>query len=574
MIRRVVSVAAVAALVSGVISLPAPTRAVEFVAPTYYVAHEDGSYAGGSPCASPDYTATDAGGASHDDAIRSAVAAAASGSIIHICAGRYLFGDEVVVGNLVSLTFEGDGADETILDGGGASRIFAAGGNGVTGDENDGGSTLTLRDLTIEDADHGNPFANGGAVIADSLTLEHVTVSGSTGAYNGGALYTEGDVSIVDSELVNNSNSQDGAALYAWGSNTTVAIVRSTFAGNSADGTAGAIAAAGDLSTLDSEFLGNTSGEAGGAILNAGTEGIVAGTVSIVRTNFVENQSGLLGGALVIQNHESFVIDSSDFIANRALTFGGAVNMFNNEIVEIRDTRFIENEARGGDTERNGNGGAIDACNIGSFSSVHSLYQGNVSTGFGGAIGFFGITCFFPGSIELVGNRFVGNEASDNGGAIWFAGTLARVVRNRFVQNVSGGYGGAIFGGWCGICGVARAELVRGNLFVRNHAEYIGGAIWLQGNIGRLVRNDFRGNSAGFYGGALALDFITADYRRIVRGNFITRNVAGEGGGGIFLSCSSLSRSAIRRLVVANRLSANRALEHRRWGAIYQPPFC
>ena len=115
---------------------------------------------------------------------------------------------------------------------------------------------------------------------------------------------------------------------------------------------------------------------------------------------------------------------------------------------------------------------------------------------------------------------------------------------------------------------------MRGNRFINNHASDLGGAVWLPGNIGRLERNRFRGNTAGYGGGALAIDNVESNIWRIVRGNFIRRNVADWAGGGIYLACTSLRRGVLNRLVAVNRMSGNRADTERRSKNVYQAGDC
>jgi predicted outer membrane repeat protein len=569
MIRRALTVLAASAFVSSVVTIPAPVQGVDLVAPTYYVGHAVNDYALGSACAESDYLTdgdwvSDRGeGAydSDDDAIQDAVDNAPSGSIIHICAGTYVFSDEVVLDEGDSMTFEGDGQDETILDGDDSTRIL----NADAHEETDNGGVLSLIDLSVIDAHATNPLNNGGAVIADSVLLERVVMSANAGAYNGGAIYAESNVSIIDSSLSENSSSQDGAALYAWNPSATVTISGSVFSSNHADGAAGAIMTSGDLSINDSVFEDNESDGFAGVVSATGDNKVV----SINGATFANNVSGDIGGAAVLQNLDSLTIARSSFVGNHADEFGGAINLFNDESVVIRNTTFAGNEARGGDHFGNGNGGAIDACNIASFTSIESMYRDNVSTRYGGAIGLFGDSCVTPGLISLTGNQFVNNIASSHGGAIWFAGTLQSALRNRFVGNQSGGSGGAIFGGDC-MCGLPRTEQLRGNLFLRNHADALGGAILLPGNIHRIERNKFKRNTAGVFGGAVALDNVGQNIWKLFRGNFVSRNVADLSGGGIYLSCSSLRRSALARLQGVNRVYGNQALGNRRTRAIYQ----
>ncbi len=602
MIRRAFTALVASALVSGVIALPAPVQGVDLIAPTYYVGHVVNEYEVGSPCASPDYWTdgdwvSDRGEGeydSDDDAIQDAVDNAASGSIVHICAGTYVFDDEVVLEEGDSMTFEGDGQNATILDGDESTRIFNADAHG----EEDNGGTMTLRDLSIVDAHTVSSEDNGGAIIADGLSLERVDISGSDGAYNGGALYTEGHVSIVDSQITDNDADLDGGALYAWdesGAERTVTVSGSDIDDNSAGDNAAAIAASGDLTivrsnirrnvavnnvgaisvegnlVVDDSLFGQNESENGGAgAIRAVTDGA---TVEISGSAFSSNEAFLLGGALIMQNLQALTIEHSTFEFNQSeFEFGGAINLFQVEEVTVIGSQFIGNEAHGGDFGGNGNGGAIDGCDIGSFTSVGSRYIDNVSTQFGGAIGLFGVSCFSPGVVRLRGNQFVGNSATDEGGALWLSGELVSMTGNRFFRNESGGLGGAIYGGW----GSEDLEtgIVRRNTFRKNYAEEGAGAIWLPGSIELLTRNTFQSNRTGGNGGAVALTGLQGREWRAVKGNRILRNTAEGSGGAFYIQCSSLSRSERARLVAANRLAGNRAYDDRRTSRIYQANIC
>jgi hypothetical protein len=503
---------------------------------------------------------------SDEDAIQDAIDNASSGDTIYVCFGRYEFDTDLHnIEPGMDLTIVGDGAGETVFDGGGSTRLINSNPNG----EEDNGGTLTLRDLSMEDADPVSALHNGGAVNADGLTLIRVSISGSEGAYNGGALYAEGDVLIRNSQLISNSSSQDGAALYAWNPAATVQISDSLFEANESGGYAGAVIAGGDMSILNSDFVENESGEYGGAVVNTGD----GSEVLIDGSRFVDNRADEIGAALVMQNLDALNIVDTLFERNRAGSFGGAMNIFNVGAVEIRNSDFRENEARGGDTFGNGNGGAIDACDVGSFTSIGSRYVGNVSTKFGGAIGLFGESCSSPGSITLTRNLFSGNSATSHGGALWLSGELDSMVGNRFVGNSAGGLGGAVFGGgWAG--GELRSQRIQRNLFRGNDAVEGGGALWLPGQIESLTRNTFRANQTDGWGGAIALSGLNRTGWRAIRGNQLLRNRAEVRGGAFYLQCSNLSRSSLQRLSSTNRLSGNVAGESRRYSRTYQAGIC
>ena len=538
---------------------------------TWRVAHGDEAlnYTEGSACADPDFW-TDgswsAGGSgagaydSDEDAIQDAIDNASSGDTVVVCFGHYNFDTDLHNFDAgMNLTIAGDGIGETVFDGVDSTRLINSNPNG----EDDDGGTLTVQDISLQNASVA-AFDNGGAINADGLTLMRVSITNSAGAYNGGALYAEGSVSIIDSTFEDNHAGSDGGVLYAWGSSLTE-IINSEFIANDAGWVAGAVVTNGTTRVEGSHFERNSSVDHAGALQVAAPSAIVEITNSV----FTQNDSGTFGGALVLHNLALLHISGSTFSENVSHNaFGGAIQMNLNDEVIIEGSTFNGNEALGGDTGGTGNGGAIDGCDLGSFTSTRSRYINNVSTQFGGAVGLFGLTCASPGSVTLVSNQFVGNAATDDGGALWLSGTLDTMRANLFSGNSSGGVGGAVYGGYAHDGGSILIGRIEQNVFLNNYAEYSGGAVWLPGDAVSIRRNTFKQNTTDGDGGAITFSELTRRGLRAVSGNVITRNSATMRGGAVALYCSSLSRSTMRPLVAANRVNGNRAFADRRTAII------
>jgi len=600
--RRIALLTLAIAIALGFPLGPRVARAGAVVPLTYYVGQHGVDYPSGSSCADADYW-TDGvwtGGGEYDsdnDAIQDAADHAESGSIIHLCTGTYNFVEEVTIIGGKSLTFQGDGNGETTLDGMNSAehntRIF----NSNTSQSSDLGGVLTISDLMIMNA--GVPIVddkNGGTINADGLNLDNVTIMNSLHAFSGGALYAEGNVTIADSTFLNNTSRYDGGVLYAWNEDRTVTVINSLFEANHADDNGGAIMAAGDLIITGTDIVGNSSDKRPGGVLagknlqvtNSRFEGNISAledagalsdvgvgaTVSIQGSSFINNSSYTYGGAIVMHNIADLEIENTLFKNNQSTRgFGGAINLSFVDNVTITSSTFTGNEALGGNFGANGNGGAIDACNIDSFTSNASRYLDNVSTLHGGAIGLFGITCASPGTITMTNNFFSGNSARSAGGALWLSGTLASMIGNQFLGNESGSLGGAVYGGWSEDAELV-TRVVQRNTFTGNRAAEGGGAIWLPGQIDALTRNTFVRNWTGGDGGAIAVSGLQGRGWLAIKGNRITRNTAEGRGGAFSLQCSSFSRSAQRRLVAANSLNGNVAASDRRSSGIYLASVC
>jgi predicted outer membrane repeat protein len=442
------------------VGAPVPVRATPH---TYYVGHLVNAYAPGSECAAPDYW-TDGdwtgGGAynSDNDAIQDAADHAANGSVIYICAGTYVFAEVVTVGAGVNLTFRGDG-EETTLDGNDITRIF----NASPVNASDQGGVLSLRDLLISDAEVTE--WNAGAVVADGLSLDNVTITRSSGAFNGGALYAEGNVTIVDSTFTDNIANADGGALYAWNPARTVSVRNSVFSGNYADNQGGAIIGA-NVTVTGSTFTDNNANY-GGAIS--------ASTTSVTSSTFVNNGADTYGGAIfatfstvtsstftentsylagAIWSWATATVTGSTFTRNEAVGTAGAVWAVT---ANVSGSIFTDNGSL------YGSGGAVYAQNA---TVIGSTFTDNTAYMRGGAIGAIAVT--------IARSQFKRNSARDHGGAVYVTtpnnGGLRQLRGNTFMGNIAAA-GGAITLGACrapSLSEVARME--RANRFSMNRA--------------------------------------------------------------------------------------------------------
>lgn len=140
---------------------------------------------------------------------------------------------EIVVTN--SLSIEGNGRTNTIIDGGDQNRLFW-----VTG-----GLVFALKSLTLQNgraADNTFNEEGGGAIhnLGAILTLDDVVIQDcyAVGLFElGGAIYTEAGLIINDSLLQNNESDAGGGAIYAFA--TIIEIDNSIIRNNIADGGTG-----------------------------------------------------------------------------------------------------------------------------------------------------------------------------------------------------------------------------------------------------------------------------------------------------------------------------------------------
>lgn len=253
---------------------------------------------------------------------------------INVPAGTYsLTSGELQPGSNgnATVTVTGAGAGATVVNAGGASRVFDLDANVV------GGVTVTISGLTItggSDSSFGGGGIIGGSASAttgDTLTLDAVTVTdnassvgspAATTKFGGGVQFVGGSLTISNSTISNNtSNSSPGTGV-AYGAQGSAAgehltISNTTFSGNYGTNTAGTAqnnggalyvkTAVGGTSydVTDSRFVNNsitssTGGATGGAIL------AVSGTLNVSGSTFTGNTvsggNAQTGGAIQLNN--------------------------------------------------------------------------------------------------------------------------------------------------------------------------------------------------------------------------------------------------------------------------------
>lgn len=361
--------------------------------------------------------------------VSDAVAAAAPGDVIHICAGSY--SEPEIVVTVDDLTIVGEGS--VVLDGGATlltrHRIIDA-----------TGLTLTLENLTLG---FGRAVDSGGAVKGFEVTIID-SVLRDNDAPSGGAIFVSAEdrpsetpsVTIVDSVFEDNGDGESavyGGAVYAMGG--TVTVSGSTFDGNEAMSAS---------TTLEG---------AGGAIL--------AETVAVEGSTFVRNRAMYHGGAI---SAATVTITSSDadprvgsrFEANTVNwpgntlreAYGGAVWAYS---VDVSDAHFAANVADVGgaiavsapavdtsgdlvvrsstfsDNRSSIDGGAVvNIESTGSTAVTASTFVGNVAGRAGGAVASYA-------PFELDFSTFVANAASVSGGVFWTPSTPVTATNNIFV---------------------------------------------------------------------------------------------------------------------------------------------
>ena len=367
------------------------------------------------------------------------------------------------------------------------------------------GANVVLNDLKII---NGANATDGGAIYwaGSNGTVRHTEFINNTATRDGGAIYfapTAADSQVLNCTFEDNTAGEDGGAI-DW--NATRGVLNdSTFIDNHAGSYGGALCrevnADGGYGN-NNVFINNTADDVGGAIAWMKSQ-----SITINNYDFINNTAGYSGGAIYVgEGSGNCVVKNSYFEANEVTGepgHGGAIEWYAKEGL-IDNSEFVNNKAY--------KGGAVFVGQVaGDINITNSVFTNNTALTHGGAIDanassvimdhseFYNNTAEYGGALYVGGAGehnsvgyclFIGNNATENGGAIDWAASNGNVLESTFEYNHAKN-GGAVFVG-----GLAEEGSVINSTFNHNSADEKGGAVCWNATIGRLTGSTFFNNSA------------------------------------------------------------------------------
>ena len=322
-------------------------------------------------------------------------------------------------------------------------------------------------------------------------------------ATNGGAmwLYVRSTLSISDSSFESNAATNEGGAVYSYGN---VNAIGTTFSNNTAKNGGAVFAASGTTVTDGCAFAENTASYGGAIYVSEngklydGVDETDGETVTEKAGSRFEGNTASYGGAIYLAKVEDpektpdrvagmAELDGTELVSNAANNAGGAIYASTGATITLNKTTFTSNEAK--------EGGAIRMLSTATLNDTDSIFEGNIATTEeGGAINS-------NGSITLVGTKFIENKAESQGkrgGAIYLTVGTLNATNVVFEGNVSSGNGGAI------VLTSAAETVFDGCIFKNNTSGNRAGAIYLHNSgVMTTLRCEFNGNSAAGLGGAI-----------------------------------------------------------------------
>jgi hypothetical protein len=243
---------------------------------------------------------TDSGSGS----LRDAIASASSGDTINFSVtGTITLSSTLTIST--SLTISGPGASNLAISGGGTVQVFVI----------QGGITVTISGVTIENGKGGN---GGGINNSGTLTVANSTLSGNSSTVGlGGAIDSSGTLTVTNSTISGNSSAYEGGGI---NSNGTLTVTNSTLSGNSAPYFGGGIYFySGTLTVTNSTLSGNSATGLGGGIYN------YIGTLTVTNSTLSGNSAPNSYGGGIYNQAGPLAVTNSTLSGNSATYGGGGI---------------------------------------------------------------------------------------------------------------------------------------------------------------------------------------------------------------------------------------------------------
>ena len=350
---------------------------------------------------------------------------------------------------------------------------------------------------------------NGGALVVSQVSRFNEPITGTISGskftnnkaqYGGAAYFNKGFVTITDSVFENNVATAEGGAVdfsHASVKDLIVSINNSSFVGNKAP-VAGAIFTNVDSKITNSNFINNSAAKIGGAICNVND-------LTVENSKFVNNTPQAIHNSKELHlGIETFTdLQNAIGLVDGILTLDSDIAMTDDEAAG-----FVNGVAINKDIVIDGKGHTIDAKNLGRIFSIGegftvtltnaTLINGKADKG--GAI-------YNDGSLTLSDVKLSDNAADSYGGAVFNNGELvvsdsvfdSNDIVNRGSASVD--YGGAAIYNW-----YDGALTVSGSNFTNNiknykNGDYLVGAVATIGDA--TISDSYFVNNAGRWGGAI-----------------------------------------------------------------------
>ena len=393
---------------------------------------------------------------------------------------------------------------------------------------------------------------NGGALVVSQVSRFNEPITGTISGskftnnkaqYGGAAYFNKGFVTITDSVFENNVATAEGGAVdfsHASVKDLVVSINNSSFVGNKAP-VAGAIFTNVDSKITNSNFINNSAAKIGGAICNVND-------LTVENSKFVNNTPQAIHNSKELHlGIETFTdLQNAIDLVDGILTLDSDIAMTDDEAAG-----FVNGVAINKNIRIDGKGHTIDAKNLGRIFSIGegftvtltnaTLINGKADKG--GAI-------YNDGSLTLSDVKLSDNTADGYGGAVFNNGHLvvgnsvfdSNDIVNRGSASVD--YGGAAIYNWYdGVLTVSGSNFTN-NIKNYKNGDRLVGAVATIGDA--TISDSYFVNNAGRWGGAIsASGYLIAgdDVNTLTVSGSTFKENGGLYGAGIFVAGSDFTVS-------------------------------
>ena len=393
---------------------------------------------------------------------------------------------------------------------------------------------------------------NGGALVVSQVSRFNEPITGTISGskftnnkaqYGGAAYFNKGFVTITDSVFENNVATAEGGAVdfsHASVKDLVVSINNSSFVGNKAP-VAGAIFTNVDSKITNSNFINNSAAKIGGAICNVND-------LTVENSKFVNNTPQAIHNSKELHlGIETFTdLQNAIGLVDGILTLDSDIAMTDDEAAG-----FVNGVAINKDIVIDGKGHTIDAKTLGRIFSIGegftvtltnaTLINGKADKG--GAI-------YNDGSLTLSDVKLSDNAADSYGGAVFNNGHLvvgnsvfdSNDIVNRGSASVD--YGGAAIYNWYdGVLTVSGSNFTN-NIKNYKNGDRLVGAVATIGDA--TISDSYFVNNAGRWGGAIsASGYLIAgdDVNTLTVSGSTFKENGGLYGAGIFVAGSDFTVS-------------------------------
>lgn len=288
------------------------------------------------------------------------------------------------------------------------------------------GAKLTLRNVTLTGGapratESGGAIAVQGTLKAKKVSLRNNKVKGELAS--GGAIFNDGGkVTIVKSQLANNTSVRAGGAIEALEGTTVIrgsALARNSTGNEPGNGGALHLTGAGVVTITDTKVVKNEAGAEGGGLWNS-AEGVFTIKDSIVKKNQAGGVEADQGGGGLYNDGGRLRVAGSTVSGNRATgelgSGGGILNV--NGVLRVAGTTVSDNSSNraGGGIETSA--GDVMLKNVDLVDNSTGKAPGN-----GGGLHLTGAA-----AVTYDGGRTTGNRADAQGGGLWNSETGRLIV--------------------------------------------------------------------------------------------------------------------------------------------------